>query len=137
VGICVVYGRLGKRGKPGRPQTLVYAYWGFRPPSCAWVRETYRSRFAIETTYRQMHQARIRTSTRDPLLRLLFVGVALILRNVWVWFHLTCLAVRRRGRIELRLERLRFRRMLLWLQHYAEKLFGFHDFTAAERPMPP
>jgi hypothetical protein len=137
VGICVVYGRFGKRGKPGRPQTLVYAYWGFRPPSCAWVRETYRSRFAIETTYRQMHQARIRTSTRDPLLRLLFVGLALILRNVWVWLHLTCLGVRRRGGIELRLERLRFRRMLVWLQHHAEKLFGFHDFTAAERPMPP
>ena len=35
------------------------------------------------------------------------------------------------------LERLRFRRMLIWLQHYAEKLFGFRDFAVAERPMPP
>lgn len=137
VGICVVYGKFGKRGKRRRPQTFVYAYWGFRPASCEWVRETYRTRFAIETTYRQMNQARIRTCTRDPLLRLLFVGLALILRNVWVWLHLTCLAVRQRGRIELRLERLRFRRLLVWLQHYAEKLFGFHDFTIAESPMPP
>ena len=137
VGICVVYGRFGKRGKRRRLQTLVYAYRGFRPASCEWVRETYRTRFAIETTYRQMNQARIRTCTRDPLLRLLFVGLALILRNVWVWLHLTCLAVNHRRRIELRLERLRFRRMLIWLQHYAEKLFGFHDFTVAERPMPP
>jgi putative transposase len=137
VGICVVYGRFAKRGKRRRPQTLVYAYWGFRPASCEWVRETYRRRFGIETTYRQMNQARIRTCTRDPLLRLLFVGLALILRNVWVWLHLTCLGVSHRGRIELRLERLRFRRMLVWLQHYAEKLFGFHDFTVAERPMPP
>jgi len=61
----------------------------------------------------------------------------LILRNVWVWLHLVCLGVSYRGRIELRLERLRFRRMLIWLQHDAEKLFGFHDFTVAERPMPP
>lgn len=137
VGICVVYGSFAKRGKSRRPQTFVYAYWGFRPRSCAWVRESYRLRFAIETTYRQMHQARIRTCTRDPLLRLLFVGVALILRNVWVWLHLMCLAVGRRGRVELRLERLRFRRLLLWLQHYAERLFGFHDFTVAEHPMPP
>ena len=38
-------------------------------------------------TYRQLHQARIRTSTRDPALRLLYVGIALILRNVWVWLH--------------------------------------------------
>jgi hypothetical protein len=137
VGICVVYGRFGKRGKRARPRTLVYAYWGFRPGCCQWVRETYRTRFAIETTYRQMNQARIRTCTRDPLLRLLFVGLALILRNVWVWLHWACLAVRHGGRIEVHLERLRFRRMLIWLQHYAEKLFGFHDVTVAERPMPP
>jgi putative transposase len=137
VGICVVHGSFTKRGKSGRLQTLVYAYWGFRPRSCAWVRETYRLRFAIETTYRQMNQARIRTCTRDPLLRLLFVGVALILRNVWVWLHLMCLAVRQRGRVSLHLERLRFRRLLLWLQHYAEALLGFQDLTVAEYPMPP
>jgi len=137
VGICVVYGRFGRRGQRRRLQAPVYAYWGFRPPSCDWVRETYRTRFAIETTYRQMNQSRIRTCTRDPLLRLLFVGLALILRNVWVWLHLMCLAVASHGRVELHLERLRFRRMLVWLQHYAEKLFGFRDFTVAERPMPP
>jgi putative transposase len=137
VGICVVYGSFAKRGKAARPQTFVYAYWGFRPPSCAWVRETYRTRFAIETTYRQMNQCRIRTCTRDPLLRLLFVGLALILRNVWVWLHLVCLAVVSGGRIELHLERLRFRRMLLWLQHYAERLLGFNDFAVAQHPMPP
>jgi putative transposase len=137
VQVSVVYGRFGRRGQPHRLRALVYAYWGFRPPSCNWVRETYRTRFAIETTYRQMNQARIRTCTRDPLLRLFFVGLALILRNVWVWLHLACLAVTRYGRVELCLERLRFRRMLVWLQHYAETLFGFHDFTVAELPMPP
>ena len=52
--------------------------WGLEPPSFDWVKETYRSRFAIETTYRQMHQARIRTCTRSPLLRLLYVGVGLL-----------------------------------------------------------
>jgi len=65
------------------------------------------------------------------------VGVALILRNVWVWLHLMCLAVSRRSRVTLHLERLRFRRLLLWLQHYAERLLGFHDFTVTEHPMPP
>jgi putative transposase len=101
------------------------------------VRETYRTRFAIETTYRQMNQCRIRTCTRDPLLRLLFVGLALILRNVWVWLHLMCLTVTSRRRVEVYLERLRFRRLLLWLQHYAEKVLGFRDFIITERPMPP
>ena len=34
-----------------------------------------------------MNEARIKTCTRDPRLRLLFVGIALVLRNVWVWLH--------------------------------------------------
>jgi IS4 transposase len=51
------------------------------------VRDTYRTRFGIETSYRQREQTRIRTSTRAPLLRLLYVGVALILGNVWAWLH--------------------------------------------------
>ncbi len=66
-----------RRGEPRSPRSgaLVYAYGGgLKPSSYQWVKETYRTRFAIETSYRQLHQARIRTCTRDPLLRLLYVG---------------------------------------------------------------
>jgi IS4 transposase len=98
------------------------------------VKETYRSRFAIETSYRQMHQARIRTCTRDPLLRLLYVGVALVLRNVWVWLHWEVLAQRRRGPRRIDLGRMSFRRLLLWLQHDVEQWLGIHDQTIAQRP---
>ena len=34
-----------------------------------------------------MNEARIKTCARDPRIRLLFVGIALVLRNVWVWIH--------------------------------------------------
>ena len=63
--VCVKCRNLrGERGRHGR-QALVYAFGGpLRPSSYTWVKETYRSRFAIETSYRQMHQARIRTCTR-------------------------------------------------------------------------
>ena len=97
-----------------------------------WVRETYRQRFAIETTYRQLHQARIRTSTRDPAQRLLYVGIALILRNVWVWLHQMVLARPRRGGREIRLDLLRFRRMLLWLTHVVEGTLGVRDSVIVE-----
>jgi Transposase DDE domain len=72
VQVCVKCRNLrGERGKHGR-EALLYAYGGgLQPGSYQWVKETYRSRFAIETTYRQLQQARIRTCTRDPLLRLL------------------------------------------------------------------
>lgn len=49
------------------------------------VRETYRRRFGIEASYRQLNQSRSRTSSRDPLYRFLLVGLALFLRNLWQW----------------------------------------------------
>jgi putative transposase len=124
VSICVSCGNFaGKWGRHGR-RTFVYAFWGFHPGSTRWVRETYRTRFAIETTYRQMNEARIRTCTPCPLLRLLFVGLAMILRNVWVWFHLTTLSERHGRRLVLHLERLRFRDLLLNLQRVVESALG-------------
>jgi putative transposase len=123
VHLCVCCRNLAGRWKKRGRQPLVYAYWGFRPGDCHWVRETYRQRFGIESSYRQMNQARIRTSSRDPLRRLLFVGLALILRNVWVWFHLVKLAIRRGTGLTLRLALLRFRAMLLQLQELAQSYF--------------
>ncbi len=48
------------------------------------VFELYRQRYGIETSYRQLHQVRARTSSRRATLRLLFVGLALILINLYV-----------------------------------------------------
>jgi putative transposase len=96
------------------------------------VRESYRQRFGIETSYRQMEQARIRTSTRDPLLRLLYVGVALILRNVRAWLHWEVLSHPRRGGRRIDLSQLTFRSMLLWLQPYAEEWLGFLEEVQAQ-----
>ena len=125
----------GQWGRHGR-QALVYAFWGIEPSSTRWVRETYRKRFAIETSYRQLHQGRARTSTRNPLVRLLLVGVALVLRNVWVWLHYAALSTPRRGNRRYNLERLTLKGMLLWLQHQAEDELGRRDEIASERPMP-
>jgi hypothetical protein len=135
VAVCVkCRNRRGERGRHGR-EALVYAYGGgLHPSSYRWVQQTYRSRFAIETSYRQLHQARIRTCTRDPLLRLLYVGIALVLRNVWVWFHWECLAVPHRGGRRVILSRLRLRQMLLWLQHVAELRLGIRDEIAGQHP---
>jgi hypothetical protein len=97
VSICVVCRNYrGKWQRRGR-QALVYACWGVAGHSCEWVRQTYRLRFGIESSYRQMNQGRGRTSTRRPELRLLYVGVALVLRNEWVWLHFTVLSTPRRG----------------------------------------
>ena len=45
----------------------------------------YRRRFGIETSYRQLHEAQGKTTKKDVCYRLLLVGLALLLRQVWVW----------------------------------------------------
>jgi Transposase DDE domain len=135
--VCVkCRNRRGERDRRGR-EALVYAWGGaLRACSPTWMKETYRSRFGIETSYRQLNQARIRTCTRNPLLRLLYVAVALILRNVWVWLHWELLAERRRGRRRIDLGALSFRQMLLWLQHHAEACLGIDTEELASQQPP-
>jgi putative transposase len=136
VSICVKCRNYrGQWQRHGR-QALVYAFWGLAPSSGQWVYETYRLRFGIETTYRQLREARIRTCTRDPLLRLLFVGVALVLRNVWVWLHWAVLSEPHRGGRRIDLNQLPFRAMLAWIQQLIETLLIPWDAIAAKRPMP-
>ena len=48
------------------------------------VFEMYRQRFGIETSYRQMNQVRARTTSRNPGIRLLLVGLAFILFNLYI-----------------------------------------------------
>src|SRR5512142_2830489 len=56
VSICVKCrnsrGQWKRRGR----QALIYASWGYRPTSPDSVFATYRLRFGIETSYRQMHE---------------------------------------------------------------------------------
>jgi putative transposase len=135
VAICVscrnYRGQWKRRGR----QALVYACWGVSGRSCAWVRETYRGRFGIESSYRQMNRARGRTSTRRPELRLLYVGIALVLRNEWVWLHFEVLSTPRRGGRLLRPERLRLRALLHWLIQVIEEAYGTTGETQAERQL--
>ncbi len=125
VSVCVGY-RRHKNRKDGKQvqQKLLFAAWRVSG-SPTEIRERYRKRFGIETSYRQMRQARIYHLHAHPRLRLLFVAVALILRNLWVWIHHTRLAEGDRDNRTLHLERLRFKRMLDWIVHEIQRLL--HD----------
>jgi len=113
--VCLAY-RTHKNRKDGKQvkQKLLFAAWRIAG-SPTEIRHRYRTRFGIESSYRQMRQAKIYTCTRDPHLRLVFVAVALLLRNLWVWIHETFLAEGRGPTMTLHLEQLRFKRLLDWI----------------------
>jgi hypothetical protein len=120
-----------KSGKRCR-KTLLYAISKVRRTPRE-IRETYRKRFGIETSYRQMNEARIKTCTRDPRLRLLFVGVALVLRNVWVWIHFRFAKGKFGPEPQLFLELLRFKEMLLWITQVVQRLLGAEKTLGLDR----
>jgi hypothetical protein len=80
-----------KRARRGRVEVVAVAYSRLPGPAAAnrfaralAVKRRYGRRFAIETSYRQMNQAKGWTTSTDERYRLLLLGVALILRQVWV-----------------------------------------------------
>jgi putative transposase len=129
-----VRNRRGRRGQHGR-ERLVYGYWGLRPKSVAWLSATCRQRFGIESSYRQLREAKAKTCSRSPVVRLFLVAVALILRNVWVWLHYAVPSTPRRGGRQLKEGRLRFKALLLMLLHEAERWLGITDEVIVERPV--
>ena len=83
--------RTGRRVRK-RWRREVYAFGGVTPARAVsrsqraqFYRQLMRRRFGIETKYRQMNQGKALTTTTDPRRRLLWLGVALLLRQAWVW----------------------------------------------------
>jgi putative transposase len=74
------------RKESDRRQTpLVFAFQGLSSQQLPWYRETYRRRFGIETSYRQLGEGLAQTTTKCAAWRMMLVAVALLMRNLWVW----------------------------------------------------
>lgn len=75
--------------RQGEPRIGVYAFGGWGVAAALWrarqAKRAYRRRFGIETSYRQMNEGKGRTTKKDVVYRLLLVGLALLLRQVWVF----------------------------------------------------
>jgi len=121
-----------KKSGRRRSKTLLYVVRKVRRTPKE-IRELYRKRFGIETSYRQMNEARIKTCTRDPGQRLLFVGIALVLRNVWVWLHFKLAKSKQSEEPQLFLELLRFKEMLLWITQVVQRRLRADQIQGIQR----
>lgn len=80
----------GHYGKHGI-KWFAYAIAGLpRGTPAGHIFEWYRRRFGIESTYRLMNDLRARTTSPSPVLRLLLVGLALVLVNLYVALRRIC-----------------------------------------------
>jgi hypothetical protein len=136
ISVCVKRARYKNKHGKRKSETWVYAYWGITPKRVDWVKDTYRRRFGIETSYRQMNQCRIRTTTKKFYVRFFYVAIGLLLRNLWVWLHYAVLSSPRRGRRRFNWDLLRVERMLIWLEEVAKSLYGLVVTVTIERPIP-
>ncbi len=84
----------------------------------------YRLRFGIETSYRLKNLCRIRTTIKNPIVRLLFVAIAFLLVNLWVYILWHFVSRSRKGGRDIFRSRFPLRKMLSFLQHAIERHFG-------------
>jgi putative transposase len=97
---CHYAGRASKR-RPKKKKKGVryyaYAIYGVGNRSASAISAAYRRRFSIESGYRQLHQVRARTRSRHTGLRLLLIGLALMLVNLYVLLRASWTTVTRYG----------------------------------------
>lgn len=126
--IALVHRRRARRSKKRVGRWFAYAFAGLPPGTPPrQVFELYRQRFGIETSYRQMNQVRARTSSRNPVLRLLLVGLALLLLNLYVTL--------RRGHTWVRRHWLKLVQLMRALARAVEAQFGIKPFQDVYLPV--
>ncbi len=114
---------------------FLYAVRGLPPGTTPRaVFELYRQRFGIESPFRQLHSVRARTSSRNAVLRFLFVGLALILVNLYVQLRLLT-TPSRGGALRERRYWLSLPRLARLLAGAIEALYGLLE-PLIRRPLP-
>jgi putative transposase len=94
-----------------RSKWFAYVTFGVRTHPLQ-IFQFYRRRFGVESSYRQMNRVRARTSSTNPALRLLYVGIAFLLLNLWVRFKQLYACDLHRGKQRVNPRRLTLLRMM-------------------------
>jgi IS4 transposase len=89
------------------------------------VHARYRYRFGIEASYRPMRQLRARTTSRNPVLRFLFIALGFLL-NLWLRLRFRFCQRPQRGRVGRSLDEahVRLARFATFLSRAIEQIYG-------------
>jgi len=121
--------------RPASGKAWVFVAWRI-----AWdpklVAQRYRRRFGIESSYRQLGQCLAQTTSKEERVRLLWVGLALLLRQFWAWAHAEVLAQRQPHRRVQQPQRLRLACLTTWILHTLLTRLGFRLEVEVPNPIP-
>jgi len=115
------------QGRYGRQGLCRFAYLVIGDVQMAPLQlfQLYRRRFGIETSYRLMNTMRARTSSTSVSLRLFYVGLALLLLNLWSYVKYHFLFVSKAGPRQVLHHLLPLARWRLWLWEMVKQRLGF------------
>src|SRR5262249_16831245 len=108
------------------------------------IRKRYRRRFGVESSYRLMEQVRARTTSPNPALRFVLMGLAVLIVNMWIRLHWLFLRIPGRGPRRVAHWTFRLDRMARFLTRAIERFYGvvsaveppLADMTAVGLPRP-
>jgi len=118
------------KGRYKRKGARWFAYATARLPKSVephQVFEMYRQRFGIEASYRQMNQVRARTTSRNPVLRLLLVGLAFVIFNLYIANRQHIAICLKHPVVLVSKYWLSLRRLVRMIAHAVESLFHLAD----------
>ncbi|MFN2199664.1 MAG: transposase, partial [Caldilineaceae bacterium] len=95
------------------------------------ARQLYRRRFGVETSYRCAGQVRAWTTSTNPALRFVLIGLSFFLQNVWLLLRWLYTQIPRRGRRRLDTKRFTLARFARFIVSAVERRYGcIHEITA-------
>ncbi len=84
----------------------------------------YRARFGIESSYKKMREARVRSNSRNPMLRFIYMALGLIMMNLWILIRYMYCQIARQGGRKVNEKQLPFHKFLSFLSQAVVKIYG-------------
>ena len=101
------------------------------------ARRSYRRRFGVETSYRCAGQVRAWTTSKNPALRFVLIGLGFFLLNVWLHLRWLYTQVPRSGHRQLDTRRFPLTRFARFIVRAVEHRYGcVHQIVAPAVPIP-
>ncbi len=112
----------GKRRAHGR-EFFIYAVHKVKL-SLHLIHDDYRLRFGIESSYRMKNKCRIKTTIKNPTIRFLFVALAFLIINIWIYLLWHYLSSLRRSSRQVFSNLFTLKQMLEFLRQTIDRNYG-------------